>query len=234
MKKRLIILFAVLIIIFLTLWYVSNKAVSLLYKDMFVLLAGLGIVISLYMFNRIIIFGKKLRLALRHILENNFNTGISMKGKDEITFLADKFNAVIDRINEFDKLRENKVDTLNRFVAILNRNIQDGIMVLDLSSGRIKINKAAQEIFSISQDELSIDSVIKLEANAQFNKLYQDIINRRANTIAADAELYLPILRAKAAINLKMFAIKDKDEKLNSVLCVFTKAGKSWKLKERL
>ena len=103
----------------------------------------------------------------------------------------------------------------------LTSNIQNGIMLLDVKFSRIKINKAAQEIFNISQDELSIDSVIKLESNIKFSKMYEDIIERRANTISADLELFLPILKAKAVVSLKMFAIKDKDEKLNAILCIF-------------
>ena len=220
-KREINILFSILIASFLAMWFVANEYLPSLYKDSFVILVGIGIVVTLVILDRFIIFRKKMELALKHILENNFRTGISMQGKDEFSHLADKFNKVIDRINEFDKLREHRVDTINRLLLTLNRNIQNGIMLLDMNSSRIKINKAAQDIFNISQDELSIDSVIKLEANSEFRKMYEDIIERRANTIAADLELFLPILKAKAVVSLKMFAIKDKDEKLNSILCIF-------------
>ncbi|MBU4305901.1 MAG: hypothetical protein KJ893_09850 [Candidatus Omnitrophica bacterium] len=224
MKRKINILFAVIIAVFLILWYLGSLTMSSAYKDAVVLLAGCGIVCVLYILNRLIIFRKKFELAMRHILENNFQTGISLPGNDEFSFLAQKFNDVVDRINKYDRLREDRVDILNKQLSILNRNIINGVMLLDQQSGRVKINKAAQEVFEVNQDELSIDSVIKLEANSEFNKLYYEIVNRRANTIAADIELFLPVLRAKAAVSLKMFAIKDKDEKLNSILCVFTKA----------
>ncbi|MDD5746892.1 MAG: hypothetical protein PHO30_06495 [Candidatus Omnitrophica bacterium] len=224
MKRKLDVLFAVLIVIFILFVVLANNDVSFVYRDAFVILAGTGMVITLFILNRLTMFRKKFQLALRHILENNFQTGISMPGKDEMSFLAGRFNAVIDRINSFDRLREDRVDTVNKLLTTLNRTMRDGVMIFDLSSGRIKINKAAQDIFAINQDDLSIDSVVRLESNGQFNALYQDIMSRRSNTIAADVELFLPILRAKAAINLKMFAIKDKDEHLNSVLCVFNKA----------
>ncbi|MFH1460634.1 MAG: hypothetical protein ABIG64_09750 [Candidatus Omnitrophota bacterium] len=224
MKRRMDLLFGILIICFLVLWYLGSENIKGIYKDGFILICGIGIISTLYILNRFVIFKKKISLSLQHILDNNFRTGISMSGSDEISFIADKFNKVINRINEFDLLREHKIDTLNRIITTINRNILDGVMILDMVSARIKINKAAQEIFNISQDDLSIDSVIKLEANSEFNKLYQDIINRRANTIAADLELFLPVLRAKAAISLKMFAIKDKDEQVNSILCIFNKS----------
>ncbi|MFH1092629.1 MAG: hypothetical protein V1739_00580 [Candidatus Omnitrophota bacterium] len=221
MKREINILFGILVAIFLTIWFVGSEHMPSFYKDSFVLLVGIGIVVALVILDRFIIFKKKLELALRHILENNFHTGISMQGKDEFSALAEKFNKAIDRINEFDVLREHRVDTINRLLLTLNRNIQNGIMLLDINSSRIKINKAAQEIFGISQDELSVDSVIKLEANAEFRKMYHDILERRVNTISADLELFLPILKAKAVVSLKMFSIKDKDEKLNSILCIF-------------
>lgn len=221
MKREINILFGILVAIFLAIWFVVNDQLSSFYKDSLVFLVGIGIVIALVILDRFIIFRKKFELALKHILENNFRTGISMQGKDEFSHLAGKFNKAIDRINEFDVLREQRVDVINRLLLTVNRNIQNGLMLLDIKSSRIKINKAAQEIFNISQDELSIDSVIKLESNAEFRKMYYDILERRANTISADLELFLPILKAKAVVSFKMFAIKDKDEKLNSILCVF-------------
>ena len=221
MKREINILFGILVATFLAIWFVGNEHMPSFYKDSFVLLVGIGIVIALVILDRFIIFRKKFNLALKHMLENNFRTGISMQGKDEFSHMSAKFNKVIDRINEFDILREHRVDTINRLLLTLNRNIQNGIMLLDIKSSRIKINRAAQEIFRISQDELSIDSVIKLESNSEFRKMYHDILERRVNTISADLELFLPILKAKAVVSLKMFAIKDKDEKLNSILCIF-------------
>jgi signal transduction histidine kinase len=223
-KRRLNVIFGIIIAIFAAIWYLGSKNMPLFYSDSIVILCGMGIVGALFILNRLIIFRKKMDLATTHILENNFQTGISMDGDDEISFLAKRFNAALDRINEYDRLREQRIDYLNRMITILNRNIQNGVMILDVVSSKIKINKAAQDIFGVNQDELSIDSVVKLEANDQFNKMYQEIIGRRANTIAADLELFLPILKAKASVNLKMFAIKDKEEKLNSILCIFRAA----------
>ena len=224
MRKKINLLFCIVIADFLVFWYLQTHCRDFLQKDLVILIAGFGIVTVLYMFNRFDIFNRKMKLALRHILENNFQTGISMPGHDEFSVMADDFNRAIDRINEYDVLRENKIVGLNRLIGHINRNISSGIMIFDLDSGRIKINRAAQEVLGIRQDDLSIDSVIKLESNNAFNDLYQDVVNGKANTIAADLELSLPILRAKADIKLKMFAIKDKDERLNSVLCVFAKA----------
>jgi len=194
---------------------------TFLYDDVVIILTGTGIVTLLYLLNRITIFKKKLGFALKHILDNNFQTGISMPGRDELTLLASNFNNAIDRINEYDILRENKIVSLNRLLNAVNRSVENGIMTLDLESSRIKINRTAQDIWGIKQDELSIDSVMKLESNSAFNNLYQEIISGRANTITGDLELFLPILRAKASVKLKMFAIKDKDEKLNTILCIF-------------
>jgi len=221
MKRKVNVLFGIIIAIFMVLWYLGSESMPEYYSDSFVILIGLGVITALVIMDRLTIFRKKFDLALKHILDNNFRTGISMKGDDEFAQLAQKFNKAIDRINEYDALREIRVDTINRMLSTLNRNIQNGIMILDIGSSRIKINKAAQEIFNINQDELSIDSVIRLESNTEFRKMYQDIVERRANTIAADLELFLPILRAKAMVSLKMLAIKDKDEKLNSILCIF-------------
>ena len=224
MKREINILFGILVAVFLGIWLLGSEYMPAFSKDSFVVLVGIGIVVALVILDRFIIFRKKFELAIKHILENNFNTGISMQGKDEFSLMAEKFNKAIDRVNEFDKLREHQCDTVNRLLLTLTRNIQNGIMLIDIKSSRIKINKAAQDIFSISQDELSTDSVIKLESNSEFRSMYNDILERRANTVSGDLEMFLPILKAKAVVSLKMFAIKDKDEKLNLILCVFKSA----------
>ncbi|MCP4650608.1 MAG: hypothetical protein GY853_11090 [PVC group bacterium] len=225
MKKKITIIFSLATIIFLVIWYIAMYHITSVVNDTLVLLAGLGCIMTLYLLDRINIFKKKLALALKHILENNFQTGMSMSGSDELTGLSSDFNLAIDRINHYDLLRENQIICLNRIISMLNRNIQNGVMILDLDSARIKINRAAQEMFGVNQDDLSIDSVTKLNANSEFNRLYQEIIAGRANTIAGTFELFLPILRAKASVNMKMFAIKDKDEKLDTIICIFTKTS---------
>lgn len=221
MKRKLNIIIEIIIAAFAVIWYLGSKNEPPFYRDSIVIVCGIGIICALFFLNRFILFYNKMNLAITHILENNFQTGISIDGNDELAFLAKRFNCALDRINEYDRLREQKIDYLNRMSTILNRNIQNGVMLLDIISSKIKINKAAQDIFGVNQDELSIDSVIKLEANEKFNKMYQEIVGRRANIVADDLELFLPILKAKAVVSLKMFAIKDNEEKLNSIICIF-------------
>lgn len=223
MKKKIGVLFSLIVIIFIVFWYIGFYHIKSPLKEIFVLLAGAGTIMSLYVLDRVTIFRKKFSLAMKHIMDNNFQTGISMNGKDEIVSLGERFNGIIDRINDYDMLRENKILCLNRLLNMLNRNIQNGIMILDLDSGRMKINKSAQEMFGINQDDLSIDSVVKLTANTEFNRLYSEVTEGRANTITGSFEFFLPILRAKANVDMKMLGIKDKDEKLHTILCVFTK-----------
>ncbi|MFH2137983.1 MAG: hypothetical protein ABII88_05695 [Candidatus Omnitrophota bacterium] len=225
MKRKITILFTLVILILSVFWYLGFFQISHGLKEVFVLLAGIGIVVTLYVLGRINIFRKKLALALSHILENNFQTGISMPGKDELSTLSKSFNAAIERINEYDVLRENQIVCLNRIISMLNRNIQNGVMIMDLDSARIKINRAAQEMFGINQDDLSIDSVVKLKSNVEFNKIYQEVVDGRANTISGNFEFFLPVLRAKAGVSMKMFAIKDKDEKLHTIICIFTQTS---------
>ena len=221
--SKLLFMTASRFIIFVMFWYIGFYHIMSPLKEIFVLLAGVGTIISLYILDRVTIFKKKFSLAVQHIMDNNFQTGISMSGKDEIVTMGEEFNSVVDRINDYDMLRENKILCLNRLTNMINRNIQNGIMILDLDSGRIKINKFAQEMFGVNQDDLSIDSVIKLTANTEFNRLYQQIIEGRSNTITGSFEFFLPILKAKANVEIKMLGIKDNNEELHTILCVFTK-----------
>ncbi|RKY34868.1 MAG: hypothetical protein DRP78_06060 [Candidatus Omnitrophota bacterium] len=219
MKNKVRILLGFIIFIFILFWYLAGYTGFLL-RNVFIVFSGIGLISSLYLINRINIFNKRLSQSLRYILENNFQTGIALSGSDEFSLLSEQCNLVIERINEYDSLRENKIVILNRLLNIFKRNVPSGIIIIDLEFAVMKLNRATQAIFGITQDELTIDSVINLESNTAFNDLYQDVITGKANTIARKVELFLPVLKAKAVVNLKMFAIKDKDEKLNTILCL--------------
>jgi len=218
------LLLGALLGIFVLGWILGTAYPGALPYEVVVVLCGSGIVVTLYVMNRLALYRKKLQLAMRHILDNNFQTGVSADGTDELAQLGRDFNRIVDRMNEYEDLRSKKIFLLTRLIKALTRAVTDAVMVFDLESGRIAINQATQTLFGISQDELSIDSVIRLEANRAFNALYQEVAVGKANTMSGTVEFYLPILRAKAQVSVNLFGIKDTDEKLHTVVCVLANA----------
>jgi len=218
------LLLGVLLGIFVLGWILGTAYPGALPYEVVVVLCGSGIVVTLYVMNRLALYRKKFQLAMRHILDNNFQTGVSADGTDELAQLGRDFNRIVDRMNEYEDLRSKKIFLLTRLIKALTRAVTDAVMVFDLESGRIAINQATQTLFGISQDELSIDSVIRLEANRAFNALYQEVAVGKANTMSGTVEFYLPILRAKAQVSVNLFGIKDTDEKLHTVVCVLANA----------
>ena len=218
------LLLGALLGIFVLGWILGTAYPGALPYEVVVVLCGSGIVVTLYVMNRLALYRKKFQLAMRHILDNNFQTGVSADGTDELAQLGRDFNRIVDRMNEYEDLRSKKIFLLTRLIKALTRAVTDAVMVFDLESGRIAINQATQTLFGISQDELSIDSVIRLEANRAFNALYQEVAVGKANTMSGTVEFYLPILRAKAQVSVNLFGIKDTDEKLHTVVCVLANA----------
>jgi signal transduction histidine kinase len=216
-------LFGVLVGIFLVMWFVGTVYPSAVPYEFVVVSCGAGIVITLCLMDRLSIYRQRLRLALRHVLDNNFETGISVDGRDELSQLAGDFNRIIDRLHEYDQLRGKKIFVAGRLIKSLVREISDCVMIFDLEAGRVSLNQATQELFGISQDELSIDSVIRLETNSAFAELYETVISGRANTVSGTIGMYLPILRAMANVTVNLFAIKDPDETLHTVVCLLAK-----------
>ena len=84
MKRKLNILFGVMIAIYALMWFMGSTNMPLFYRDSIVIICGIGIICTLFVLNRLLMFRKKMDLAITHILENNFKTGISMDGDDEI------------------------------------------------------------------------------------------------------------------------------------------------------
>ncbi len=224
-KVRIVVLLWLAVLLFLVLsvlgWFVSDNE---LLRDIFVIVGGGGVLLNLAALNRLVLFEKKLSLALRHLQENNYQTGISLPGVDEPARIARSFNHVVDQINEYDRLRENKVVVLNRLIVTSCRLMSEALMIIDTDAGIITLNPPCQKMFGISRDEVTIGAVSRLSPNAPFNRLYRQILNGTANAAADTIELHLPSQRARAQVNLKMFGIKNKEEELKKILCVLIPA----------
>jgi PAS domain S-box-containing protein len=161
-------------------------------------LAIIGVVAVLISLAVALILGSKLqggisnpildlaRTAFTVSIEKNYSVRASFAGSDEIAFLYEQFNQMLDGIQTRDKeLREARADLekrVNERTAYLNALIETsplGIVTSD-SAGRVRVcNAAFEKLFGYTKDELIGAELNSLILPPQFKREADEFKERR-------------------------------------------------------
>ncbi len=145
--------------------------------DFLVLLVSLAVALLLSLRLQRVISGPIRELAATAssvTTQGNYSIRATKRGNDEIGFLFDQFNRMLDRLQQRDVAIQGAHDNLEKSVAertsYLNALIQNsplGIMVLD-SKQKIQLcNSAFEKLFEYSRDQLIGKPIASLLANVE-------------------------------------------------------------------
>ncbi|MFH1776775.1 MAG: hypothetical protein ABH952_04350 [Candidatus Omnitrophota bacterium] len=178
------------------------------WRRVFVFIAAIGIFICTYLGSRIYIFIRQIDRALRRLYEGDFDIAITEKGSDELKDLIHLFNKVVAVLKSYDQLRAAYVSKQTKIIRTVLRNISEGLIIIDRINDIMVLNKQAQDMFTTTQDELSIQSVVKMAANYNFAQTLNTVFIEKTKQ-QIQMELHLPIARAKCQCDIKFFPVKD-------------------------
>jgi PAS domain S-box-containing protein len=138
----------------------KNKAKMNSEKQMYmtiiisVLLISLGLLVAFYFTNRMIKPMNMLITGIKSIKEGNLDQEIQVSTKDEIGQLASEFNNMTERLLKYEKTNiNNLIAEKNKSLAIV-KSISDLIIVTNSEYKITLVNKAAEEIFGINEEEV--------------------------------------------------------------------------------
>jgi NtrC-family two-component system sensor histidine kinase KinB len=109
----------------------------------------------------------KLTESAKRIGEGHLEETIEVKTRDEIGRLADEFNRMAQRLQEYEKNSIEKLIAERRKSDAIVRSIPDPLIVVDAEYRIIMINSAAERVFAIQEKrvkELHILEVVNHEA----------------------------------------------------------------------
>lgn len=105
--------------------------------------AGVGLVFSLLLSNRIVQPLRQMSRATSRIAEGDYDVAITLKSKDELGRLAREITVMSQKLKAFHELNIGKVITEKQRSEAIIQSISDGLIVVDADFKVIAINPAA-------------------------------------------------------------------------------------------
>ncbi|MBE3115524.1 MAG: PAS domain S-box protein [Actinobacteria bacterium] len=158
----------------------------------------ISIIFMFYLINKIIKPVRDLIQKTRSIAERNYSQQLNIAGKDEIASLANEFNIMASKLRQYDLLNVNQLMKEKQKIETIVESISDGILVTGAENRVLLLNKAAEKIFDIKQQEVIMKhfteviknddlfayiNEIKSEKNGLSKKEYLDIKVKRKGVL---------------------------------------------------
>ncbi|MGF1479702.1 MAG: ATP-binding protein [Cyanophyceae cyanobacterium] len=112
--------------------------------------AGVGLVFSLLLSNRIVQPLKQMSRATSRIAEGDYDIAIPLKSKDELGRLAREITAMSQKLKAFHELNVGKVIAEKQRSEAIIQSISDGLIVVDADFKVMAINPAAAALTNLS------------------------------------------------------------------------------------
>ncbi|MEO0082101.1 MAG: HAMP domain-containing protein, partial [candidate division WOR-3 bacterium] len=88
--------------------------------------------------------------AIRRTQEGGLEVRVSAGSQDELAELGRQFNRAMDRLQEFDRQKQDRIQYLERRFRILCANIAEGVLVFDRSPRIVFANAAVEPLLGCS------------------------------------------------------------------------------------
>lgn len=156
---------------------------------------GLAVIFGFYLSSIILKPIKSLKDAVQKVADRNFDQKIEVNTSDEIGKLAEEFNNMIERLQEYEKLNINKlVEERDKSKAIVN-NITSPLLVTDNENKITLMNQASRELFGIEKENLNVHFLELINNEKLLNKLIKkdEEIDRTIDLVIKDNEYHFKV-----------------------------------------
>jgi len=191
--------------------------------DMAIAAGGIAILLVLYLVYKFGFFRQELNGVLDELVADDFD--VVMKKSNDLILdeVTNKMNRLIDRSKKFEKLRSGRVKTSTRLLNTVIRNVERGIMIGYLREEVVRLNPAAQKIFGIDQDKITLEAITRIPDNADFANVFQRLMKKESISAELATHLKMPIGRKKAHVNLRFIMVKNEEEEVQFVVVLVDK-----------
>ena len=156
------------------------------------------LIFMFYLINKIVKPVRDLIQKTRSIAERNYSQQLNIVGKDELASLANEFNIMALKLRQYDLLNVNQLMKEKQKIETIVESISDGILVTGAENKVLLLNKAAEKIFNIKQNEVikrhfteviknddlfSYINEVKSEKNISSEEEYLDIKIKRKGVL---------------------------------------------------
>ncbi|TDO89279.1 signal transduction histidine kinase [Halanaerobium saccharolyticum] len=127
-----------------------------------------SLIFAVYLTKQILRPIRELEKGIQKVADRNFQQQVEVASEDEIGALADEFNEMISKLQEYEKLNVKKlVMEKEKSEAVVN-NLSSPLIVTDQDHKIVLINETAKELFSIKQDVIDTHFLEVIQAEEIF------------------------------------------------------------------
>ena len=132
---------------------VIAKRATLINAAISILTIAISLIFIIYLLNKIIRSLTNLNSKIKEIAKGDYSQKLNVSGGDEITSLSKEFNIMASKLQAYDLLNINQLMKEKQKIEAIVESISDGVVVTGASNRILLINKAAEKIFNISEEE---------------------------------------------------------------------------------
>lgn len=114
----------------------------------------IGISIISYLLRKIIHPIEDLAIGINKVSEGNYEYTIPLKRGDEINFIFECFNNMVEKLKEYDRLNVNKILREKQRTEAIIESIKSPIIVTDDENKIIMLNKCAERVFDVKEKKV--------------------------------------------------------------------------------
>lgn len=162
----------------------KNKVTRSALQSMYIIVALLiaaslgGLLIAVMLTNRLMQPIYQLKRVISLVKEGNINQYAEITTRDEIGELAEEFNNMTRRLQQFERSTIGELMTeKNKSLAIV-KNISEPLIVLDKNYKIMLINKAGESLFAIKEEEAVNKHFLESIRNGELFNLISEIASK--------------------------------------------------------
>jgi PAS domain S-box-containing protein len=114
----------------------------------------IGISIISYLLRKIIHPIEDLAIGINKVSEGNYEYTIPLKRGEEINFIFDCFNNMVEKLKEYDRLNVNKILREKQRTEAIIESIKSPIIVTDDENKIIMLNQSAERLFDVKEKKV--------------------------------------------------------------------------------
>jgi hypothetical protein len=198
----------------LFLYFLGNGSVHGLVYAASIIMLPLFLAAWSYITFRLWFFRNRLMLLFKHLLFNDYSTGIRSMHlfDDEVSEITATANKVCEQLATYDRLRAERTGLSYRAMNTLFRIVSQGIIIADMEKKQFRLNPYLQALFGVNQETFSFDAIEKQEENTRFFRTF--IVAVLKDKIKADVttSLILPQRTVQKTFIFQMMPLKDDKE----------------------
>nr|WKN36666.1 ATP-binding protein [Tunicatimonas sp. TK19036] len=146
---------------------------------------------------------------IRRIAQGEYQQKINVDSRSELGELAQAFNIMSIKLQEFEKLNIEEVQAQKSRMESIIKSMNDGLIVLDEDKRIILVNESGKQIINLEDDDLLGRKLNEFDNNDVTQELYQAIKDKTINQGKPQAEERHNFLRVDNYNGNKAFFTKE-------------------------